>query len=56
MKNKVRTQNSTEENKAKKPYLTPRLLSYGNVREITQNVANNTTILDGAPSGKQKTA
>jgi hypothetical protein len=55
MKNNVRTQNSTEGNKGKKPYQTPRLFSYGNVREITQNVGNANLIIDGGTGATKKT-
>ena len=33
---------------AKKPYRTPELRSYGDIREITQNAASMAAIADGA--------
>ena len=40
----------------KQVYTAPQLVIYGNIKDITQNVANNSTVLDGGVASMQKTS
>ena len=48
MKNKVDTFREPEDKSAGKTYHSPQLSSYGNIREMTQNVGNNGMMDGGA--------
>jgi hypothetical protein len=39
----------------KKPYVVPNLVSYGDIREITQAIASNTKTADGGTGKTNKT-
>jgi hypothetical protein len=41
--------------KPKRAYRRPDLIVYGNIREITKNVANSSSMLDGGSGSMQKT-
>jgi hypothetical protein len=47
---------TTTSKTGKKLYETPALSIYGDIREVTQAVANNSTVLDGGSGSMQKTA
>ena len=49
--NPSQKQSNTE--KTKKPYHQPKLITYGNIREITKNVGN-AGMLDGGTGMKQR--
>ena len=40
----------------KKPYVTPNLVGYGNIREITRAISNNAKTGDGGTGQTNKTA
>ena len=44
------------EKTSKKHYESPNLVIYGDIREITQTVASNTTVSDGGTGQMNKTA
>lgn len=39
----------------KKPYQSPRLITYGDIRELTLNTANDSPMNDTGGTGKTKT-
>ena len=47
------SQKKTSKEKTKKPFHRPKLITYGNIREITQNVGNAGN-LDGGTGMKQR--
>jgi len=55
MTNEERVSKETSQ-KAKRAYRRPDLVVYGNIREITKAVANNSTRLDGGTGNTKKTS